>query len=91
MNIFPFIPKEISGVPDQYGIKIQYLTGKIDEFEIVNHSINNNLLSLMTKEEIICWIPVNSIIKVEFDKRFTKLIELKSQNDQRQKNTSSGI
>lgn len=82
MNPLPFIPKEVQGLPDHYGMKVEYLTGKTDEFELVNHSIGNDLLTFMTKQEIINWVPVSSILRVEFDKRLTKIMELKGRNDQ---------
>ena len=87
----PILLKDVQDLPDHYGMRVEYLTGKSDEFEIVNHAISNEVLMFMSKSETINWIPISSILKVEFDKRLIKIMELKSKNDQGKKNTLSSI
>jgi hypothetical protein len=87
----PVILKEVQGLPDHYGMSVEYLTNKLESFEIVRHSISNDILTFMTSEELIHWIPINSILNVKFDKRLTKIMELQAKHDQGKKNTLSSI
>lgn len=79
----PFIPKQVQGIPDHYGLKVCHLTGKVSEVECVSQMIINNgeILSVLTAEDKYVWLPLSGIEKVEFDLRFTKLMELQRQNE----------
>jgi len=84
MNPLPFIPKDHPDIPNNYGLKVSYLTGKIEEYELVSHLIHpeTSLFQFSTKEELIYWVPLSSVTKIEFDKRFSKMMEIKSQTKQ---------
>ena len=88
-QIAPFIPKEHSELPDQYGIKILYLTGGFEDVEVVKHRIfpETQLMEYLTKEDQYELVPIASIKKIEFDKRFSKIVQLREEMNQKQKNT----
>lgn len=44
----PFIPKESAGLPDSYKMKVFYVTGKVEEFELAGHTIRDKV-----------WLPTN--------------------------------
>lgn len=79
MNIMPFIPKDDDRLPDNYGIKIIYVNGKVEEFELASHFINKeiNLLEFWTKDDFCHWVPISSIQRIELDKRFSKIIAIR--------------
>lgn len=78
----PVILKDVQEMPDHYSLKINTILGNKKEFEIVGHSVSEGMLKLMTKDEIIHWIPISNIEGVEFDKRLNKILELKAKHDQ---------
>ena len=75
----PYLPKEDQSLPDNYGFKITYLTGKTEEFELANHVYNtqSQLLEFATKDDIWHWVPITNVCKVEFDSRFSKIVAYK--------------
>jgi len=86
--IQPFIPKPNPDLPDWYIIKVYFVNGGCEEFEIISHILgkDNNLFEFSTREDLIRWIPVTSIQKIEFDKKFSKIVKEKQR---RQKNNGS--
>lgn len=100
--------KEDKKLPDNYAIKLFYLTGKTEEFEIASHAIHdktkvyrndgffeekfegkimkynlepspNSFLEIVTSDDQWHWIPLSSVERIEFDKRFSKIISLKKE------------
>lgn len=90
-GILTFLPKEDQRLPDHYGIKIYYLTGKCDEFQLASHvySKETDMIEFWTKENLLHWVPMNAVAKIEFDSNFSKIIEIK--NDRRKENNSSAV
>lgn len=80
MSTLPFIPKEDPEIPDHYGMKVLYVNGKMEEFELAQHLLNEKTLSIefATKDDLWNWIPLSSIQRLEFDKRMSKIVALKS-------------
>ena len=76
----PFIPKEYD-LPDAYGLKIFYVNGRVDEFEIASHNVLKEFqnLEFVTKEDVWNWVPLTSILRVEFDKRFSKIVAVRAE------------
>lgn len=74
MSFLPF--KKEADLPDNYGVKLFYLNGNKDEFELASHRIDNELkmFEFVTKDDFWNWIPLSSIARVEFDKRFSKIV-----------------
>jgi len=78
------LAKEHPDIPDCYGIKIVYITGGDDKFEVVKHfPIKDGFIEFWDTDEQLHLIPISSIKNLTFDKRWTKLIEL---NAKREKN-----
>ena len=69
----PYLPKVNQNLPDNYGVKIYYVTGKIETFEPASHNFNKSsgLFEFATKEDIWNWVPMSSVQRLEFDKRFS--------------------
>lgn len=71
------LAKEHPDIPDCYGIKIVYITGGEDKFEVVKHfPIKDGFIEFWDTDEQLHLIPIPSIKSLMFDKRWTKLIEL---------------
>lgn len=73
----PILAKEHQELPDSYGVMIYLITGKQEEFEIGSHYLSDKLFELHTKDDKIVWYPLSNIVKIEFDKRFSKIVEIK--------------
>jgi hypothetical protein len=73
------LQKEHQDIPDSFGMKIWYVTGKVDEFELAERIFQKDIqmLELITKDNIVNYVPFSSIQRIEFDKNFTKIIEIK--------------
>lgn len=79
MGWTPWIAKETPDAPDFYQLTVRYLDGKHDTYNVVEHAINDkeNMLRIFTHEDNLMWIPLNAVKSIEFDKAWTKLMELK--------------
>lgn len=77
MNWTPWFAKE-QDMPNFYQATVRYLDGKHDIYNIVEHTLNETktLLTLTTHEDICVWIPLATVKSIEFDKAFTKVVEL---------------
>jgi len=86
------LQKDDARLPDCYGVKIKYITGKIEQFTIASHmySKETGLLEIWTHEDTkVSWIPMSSVERVEFDKDFTKVLNIRSENMAKEKNASN--
>ena len=77
MSVMPFIQKDNDRLPDNYGIEISYLDGKIASFEIASHRLGPQILEFVTNDDFWNWVPLTAIKRVEFDKRFSQIIAIK--------------
>ena len=82
MHPTAFIPKDDQELPDAYGMKVFYLDGKSEEFEVAQHQLHDSLLSLITKEDTVHWVPLGSVKRVEYDKRFSKVLAVRQKQEQ---------
>lgn len=80
MTVMPFIPKEDAKLPDHYGMKMFYLDGKMEEFELASHRLGSSILEFVTRDDVWHWIPLTAIKRVEFDKRFSTIVAIKNAN-----------
>ena len=81
------IPKEDQRLPDCYGIKIKYVAGRTEQFEVGSHTFlkETGILEFWTHEESkVSWVPLASVERLEFDERFTKIMEIKAEHDRNQ-------
>ena len=99
-NARPYIIKDHPDVPDSYGIKIKYITGREEEFDGTHIIIDktqysdgtnfqimpNNapFIQILTLDDRYIAIPLGSIEKIEFDKRYSEYVALKSKIKEKQ-------
>ena len=90
MTTLPFIPKDDQDLPDNYGMKVFYVNGKFEEFELAQHRLNEKTLSIefVTKDDIWSWVPLSSIQRLEFDKRLSKMVAIKAKMELKRKDAS---
>jgi len=82
MQPLAFIPKDDDRLPDCYGLKLFYIDGKMEEFEIGHHRLGDKVLEFVTHEhELWHWVQMNNVKRVEFDKRFSKIVALKVERE----------
>ena len=80
-QVKPFIPKQDQELPDNYGVKICYVSLPCEEFEIASHRLNDGLFEFETKDDLWNWVPMTSVARIEFDKRFSKIMAVKEKRD----------
>lgn len=81
MNCFAevktFLPKQNQALPDNYGVKIIYVTGLTETFELSSHRLQNGLFEFEIKDDLWNWVPVENVLRIEFDKRFSQIMAIK--------------
>ena len=79
------MPKQDNDLPDTYGIKIFYVNGKVDDFQLASHNLNKELsiLEFWSKDDLCSWVPLSSVQRVEFDKNFSKMVAIRSKIDKK--------
>lgn len=72
-------PKLTPGMPDSYGIKVTFITGKTLDYTVVAHSwlYEGQVLSIMTTDDEGKMLPMSSILEVTFDRTFQRIVEMK--------------
>lgn len=75
----PALIKDHQDLPDHYGITIHYVTGKAEAFDIASHSwlLEGNAIEYVTKDNLWNVIPVSNFIRLEFDRNYSKIVEIK--------------
>jgi len=86
-----FLLKDQSELPDSYKMTIKYITGDTEELEAASHFYweEAKILEVWGKNNLLSWIPMCNIKRLEFDKDFTKVYEISrklKKDDNRQKN-----
>jgi hypothetical protein len=84
-NVLPFIQKIFSDLPDNYAVVVKYVTGKEETLELASHNLNKELgiFEFVTKDDVWSWIPISSIQRLEFDKRFSKIMAIKEEDEKK--------
>lgn len=84
------LQKEDMNLPDNYHVKIVYVTGKTDELELASHFYNkdSNILELWTKDNLCSWIPMDNVQRLEFDKSFSKIVEIRRKLEREKNDTT---
>lgn len=80
-------------VPDDYGMEINFVTGAKKKIDAVAHTVmgNSGVLSIRTKENLVEWILLSNVLNIEYDMRFTKIMEAreeKASESQKEKQSS---
>lgn len=75
------IIKEHAELPDTYGIKLSFITGKTAEYTVAGHKfLPDNKLEFVTFEDEWHVVPLTNVIDLTFDKQFSKIVALKDTN-----------
>lgn len=77
MNVRAFIPKDDQELPDHYGLTVFYIDGKSESFEIASHILADHSIEFVTRDDIWHRATMANIKRIEFDKRFSKIVALK--------------
>ena len=79
--VLPFIPKSNSKLPDHFGMKIFYVDGTNESFDVASFRIikETNSLELVTKDDIWSLLILSSIRRIEFDKDYSKVIAVRKE------------
>ncbi len=74
----PYIPKDDQRLPDSYGLELTLLSGKIEKFDVASHKTIKDMgyFELVTKDDEWYLFPINNILKIKFDKDFSKIVSL---------------
>lgn len=83
MHPYAQVQKEDQELPDAYEIKVYFRNGHSESFEIASHVYQEkpSRLEFVTHENkwnVILW---DVISRVEFDKRFSKMMEIASKKN----------
>ncbi len=78
MNLLPFIKRDHEDLPPFVGLTIFYLDGKSEEYEVAGWPVVEGCLRLMTKDDMYHHIPLSAIKRISFDKRYSKMVAIKS-------------
>ena len=72
-----FIPKEDNDLPDSYKMKISYIDGKQEEYDIAQQfPVKDNILTFWSKEDICHWICLHNVKNIIYDKNFSKVVAI---------------
>jgi hypothetical protein len=74
-----FLPKDDQELPDAYGLTLSFVTGKPETFETAEHRIFKETMTfqVVTADDEMFLFPLSNIIKIAFDKRFSKICAIK--------------
>ena len=83
----PFLPKEDQRLPNSYGIKVFYVDGTAEEFNAAAHRPDhaNGILEIWTSDDLCRWIFMPHVLKLQFDKNFSKMVAIKAELDRKAK------
>lgn len=67
-------------MPDSYGIDISFKDGRSEHIDVVSHALiaESTILETFGVDDMFRWFPIADIHVLQFDKKFTKVIELKN-------------
>lgn len=74
-----FIPKDDQELPDFFKVVIYYVSGVKEEINVASYQFiqATGMIEIITHEDLYRWIIMQNVLKVEFDKNFTKMIEIR--------------
>lgn len=86
-----YIPKNKKNLPSSYFLKIHYLDGEVDEFEVASFFFDPtkkaDMLCLVTSEDLWNWIPLSSVRRFEWDKNWSKIVAEREKEAREKENT----
>ena len=91
MTVRAFIPKDHMELPDAYGMTVFFLDGKTETYEVASHRsllyglspskefVRVDMIELCLSDDRYILIPHTSISRIEFDKRYSKVLEIQKE------------
>lgn len=78
MTNLPFVPKQDQDIPDSYSMIVHFNDGKKCEFDVASHRLvmESRMIEFVTKDDQWNWVPLIAVHRIEFDKRFSKIIAI---------------
>ncbi len=91
------LAKENQALPDFFGMKIAYLTGESEEFEVASMFLdfvasngnavigvsNQPFMVFATTDDEWVWVPIASIKNIKFNKNYSKMMALREEEAQK--------
>lgn len=70
--------KQIEQLPDNYALVVHFIDGKSETFEAASHKLGPQILEIATSDDLWHWIQMANVKRIEFDRRFSKIIALRT-------------
>lgn len=76
-----FIPKDDQRIPDFFTITINYLSGRKQKLDVVKCQYYKEIdgYEILSKDNLMKIVPNGSIECIDYDSNFTKLMEIKGE------------
>jgi hypothetical protein len=76
-----YIQKDDQRLPDYFTIKVEFVTGKVKEIEVTSiiYLKENKMYEIWTKEDKMIILMQEAILAIEYDKEWTKIVEIKKE------------
>ena len=83
MNNAVYIQKENDKLPDFYTVDITFINNKTERYEVVSHLYVKefNFFEITTHDDLHKVFILSNIFKIEFDKSFTNIVQLKKEGE----------
>ena len=77
------LPKEDQALPDFFTLTVNYLTGRKEIIDVANFQYIEaiEMYEIWTKDNLMKVIPRNAIESIDYDKNWSKIIEIKAKLD----------
>jgi hypothetical protein len=89
----PWLQKSDPELPDFYTIMVDFIDGKSEPFQVVNHQIQDGWMWGFTHEDHHVAIPLSNVKMIRFGKDYTKTLEIRAKLERKnasiQKETGS--
>jgi hypothetical protein len=78
-SVKPFIKKDDQALPDHFGVTIEFVTGKKEEFEVAERYFvtETKVFEILTGDNEWLNFPLANILSIRFDKRFSKVVDIR--------------
>lgn len=74
------LAKEHQDIPDSFIMKIHYVTGKMEEFEVSERGgVELGAITFVTKDDIWHTVVIQNVLRIEYDKSYSKLVAIRQE------------
>lgn len=82
-QVTPFVPKQSPALPDAYSVTIKFVNGTSETFELASHRLKDGQFEFETRDDLWNWVPMSSVARIEFDKRFSQIMDIKEKEERK--------